>query len=124
MTRAARSILLFAVYMLGLGIWLLLSPNSLLHVFGVPEVQDVWIRVVGMLVLLLGFYYGCAARAELTEFFQWTVYARSSVLLFFAAFVATGLAPPVLLLFGVVDLAAAGWTQVSLSADRRASETL
>lgn len=118
MTKAARSILLFAAYLLGLGTWLLVAPNSMLQLFGMPDSQDVWIRVVGMLVVLLSFYYTAAAKAELTAFFQWTVYARSSVILFFAAFVVAGLAPVILLLFGVVDLAAAGWTQVSLKADR------
>jgi hypothetical protein len=120
MTKAARSIFLFAVYLLGLGIWLLLAPNSMLRLFGMPEAQDVWIRVVGMLVVILSFYYASAARAELAAFFQWTVYARASVILFFAAFVLLGLARPILLLFGLVDLAAAGWTQVALNSDREA----
>ena len=118
MTKAARSVLLFATYLLGLGVWLLVAPNSMLRLFGMPDSQDVWIRVVGMLVVLLGFYYSSAARAELTAFIQWTVYARASVILFLASFVVAGLAPAILLLIGVVDLAAAGWTQVSLKADR------
>ena len=73
-----------------------------------------------MLVLLIGFYYSMAARAEITRFLQWTVYARTSVLLFFTAFVLAGLAPPILLLFGVVDIIAATWTQLSLRADAKA----
>jgi len=120
MTKAARSVFLFAVYLFGLGVWLLLAPNSMLRLFGMPDVQDVWIRVVGMLVVLLGFYYSSAAKAGLIDFFQWTVYARASVIVFFAAFFLAGLAPSSLLLFGVVDLAAAGWTHVSLTADRAA----
>lgn len=122
MTKAAQSVLLFAVYLFGLGAWLLIAPNSMLGLFGLPDAQDVWIRVVGMLVVLLSFYYSSAARAELTAFLQWTVHARASVFLFFAVFVVTGLAPAVLLLFGVVDLVAAGWTQLSLNADRAGSE--
>jgi hypothetical protein len=118
MTKAARSVLLFAAYLLGLGVWILFAPNSMLRLFGMPDAQDVWIRVVGMLVVLLSFYYSSAAKAELSAFFQWTVYARASVIIFFAAFVLSGLAPAILLLFGVVDLAAAGWTQLSLNSDR------
>jgi hypothetical protein len=120
MSGAARSVFVFAVYLLGLGIWLLLAPNSMLRLFGMPEVQDVWIRVVGVLVIFLSGYYSAAARAELVAFFQWTVYARGSVIIFFGAFVLTGLAPATLLLFGVVDLFAAMWTQFSLRADRAA----
>lgn len=121
MSGAARSVLVFAAYLSALGVWLLLSPNSMLRLFGLPDARDVWIRVVGMLVLILSFYYGSAARRDLTEFFQWTVYARASVIVFFAAFALTGLAPAILLLFGVVDLLAAGWTQAALASDRAAS---
>ena len=59
--------------------------------------------VVGMLVLLLGYYYARAARRELTSFFRWTVHARSAVLLFFLAFVVLGFAPPILIVFGAID---------------------
>lgn len=119
MSKAATSIFAFAVYLLAMGTVLVLVPNTLMQVFGLPDVQDVWVRVVGMLAVLLGGYYLAAARSELTPFMQWTVYARSSVILFFAAFVLTGLAPMVLLLFGLVDLAAAIWTHLALKADAR-----
>jgi len=45
--------------------------------------------------------------------------ARSSVPLFFLAFVAAGLASPMLILFGVVDLAGALWTALALRRDAR-----
>jgi len=64
-----------------------------------------------------------AARAELTPFYGWTVYIRASVIVFFAAMVWMQLAPPMLLLFGLVDLQAAGWTATSLRADARLVES-
>ena len=121
MSRAAKSVLVFAVYLFALGAVLLLAPNTLLSLFGMPEVQDVWIRVVGVLVLLLGYYYSGAARAEFTPFLRWTVYARGSVMVFFSLFVLAGLAPRTLLLFGAIDLVAAIWTHRSLEADRAAT---
>ena len=69
---------------------------------------------VPMLVLILGYYYSTAARNNLTPFIRATVYGRFSVLLFFIAFVALGWAPAILILFGVIDAAAAVWTAVSL----------
>lgn len=39
------------------------------------------------------------------------------VLLFFIAFVIAGLAPPILILFGVIDFAAAMWTLLAIRAD-------
>ena len=44
---------------------------------------------------------------------------RASVIVFFLAFVLLASAPSQLLLFGVIDLGAAGWTWWTLAADRR-----
>ena len=81
----------------------MVTPAVTLRVF-------VWIRVVGMLVGCLAFYYLRASYAALDSFIVWTVPARLSVILFFGAFVAFGLAPAALILFGVVDALAAPWT--------------
>jgi hypothetical protein len=53
MSRAASSLFVFAVYLVGLGLGLLLVPNLLLRAFGAPPTSEVWIRVIGMLVLCL-----------------------------------------------------------------------
>ena len=116
MTRAAVSVLVFGFYLVALGVGLVMVPNPLLTLFGLPAISDVWIRVVGMLVLLLAYYYVQAARHGVTPFFSLTVHARSAVILFFAGFVALGLAKPMLLAFGLVDLAGAIWTWRALSA--------
>lgn len=110
MSYSARTVFGFGIYLVVLGITLLLAPNLLLGAFGVPATNEVWIRVVGVLVLILAFYYTQAARAELTGFLQWTVYARAAVFFFFLAFVVLGLAPPALVLFGTIDLLGAVWT--------------
>jgi hypothetical protein len=114
MSKAARSVFAFSIYLFGLGLVLVAVPNFLLALFGLPETHEVWIRVVGMLVLILGYYYCRAARGELTSFFRWTVHGRFAVLVFFLAFVALGWAPPILILFGVIDAIAATWTAQAL----------
>jgi hypothetical protein len=110
MSRGAMSVLVFSIYLYILGFILVVTPGTLITIFMFPEPDGLWIRIVGMLALILGFYYSHAARAEFRPFFTWTVIARSSVLLFFIAFVIADLAPPALILFGVVDFAAAMWT--------------
>jgi hypothetical protein len=110
MSKAAVSVFAFAIYLFVLGPVLVVVPNALLTVFGIPETGEVWIRVVGMLVVFLGLYYVVGARNELVPFMRATVYGRFGVLTFFIAFVALGLAPPILVLFGVIDAAGAVWT--------------
>jgi uncharacterized membrane protein len=114
MSNSARSVFVFGLYLVVLGIILLVAPNFLLGMFFLPSTNEVWIRVVGMLLLFLGFYYDQAARKEMTEFFQWTVYVRPTVIVFFAIFVLLGFASPPLILFGVVDLLGAIWTGLAL----------
>ncbi len=118
MRKSSRSLFVFSIYMFCLGSILLVAPNILLKLFFVPVTNEVWIRVVGMLVFLLGYYYFQVSRNEIKQFMQWTVYARASVLGFFIAFVLLGFAPPVLILFGVVDVAAALWTHLCLRSEK------
>jgi len=114
MSDPARTVYAFGWYILVLGTVLVVAPNLLLATFGLPPTEEVWIRVVGMLLLFLGGYYHLAARAEWTAFFRVSVWFRSLVILFFAAFVVLGLVPPALLGFAVVDLLAALWTASAL----------
>ena len=107
----------FGVYLCVLGLLLLLAPNLLLRVFGAPQTGEVWIRVNGMFVLCLSFFYVLAARDELTSFIRWTVWARVAVIFYFAAFVLLVSAPRALLLFGLIDLLAAVWTWLALKKD-------
>ena len=108
------SVFVFGLYLAVLGIVLLVAPNFLLGMFFMPSTAEVWIRVVGVLVLYMSFYYIQTARKGMTDFFKLTVYTRSSLIIFFAAFVLLGLASPPLILFGVVDLLGAIWTGLAL----------
>lgn len=118
MSKSARSVFVFGVYLTALGVILLVAPNFLLGMFFLPSATDVWIRVVGMLLMALGYYYTQAARKEMTDFFRWTMYLRSAVILFFIVFVLLGFADPPLVLFGVVDLLGAIWTGITLRSSK------
>jgi hypothetical protein len=120
MSKGARSVFVFGLYLVVLGIALLVAPNFLLGLFFLPGTTEVWVRVTGMLVLFLGFYYVQAARKELIDFFRWSMYPRSTVILFFAAFVLFGFARPPLILFGIVDLLGVIWTGLALRHSRTA----
>jgi len=115
-SKAAISVFVFSIYLFVLGLVLVAFPNALLSLFRIPETTEVWIRVVGMLVLIIGYYYTTAAQSDLTPFLRATVYGRFAVLGFFVAFALAGFAPPVLILFGVIDAVAATWTGYALRA--------
>ena len=117
MSQAAKSLFVFGIYLCGLGLILVLVPNLILQVFRVPPTNEVWIRVNGMFVLCLSFYYVQTARNELTSFIRWTVWARVVVIFFFAGFVLLASAPRAFLLFGLIDLLSAMWTWLALRRD-------
>ena len=114
MSKAGRSMLVFGVYLLALGLFLLIAPNVLLRLFGLPEVNDVWIRVVGMMLVLFAYYDIQAARKNVTDYFRWSVVARGSVIIFFGVFVILDWVKPILLIFGGIDLLGALWTYFAL----------
>jgi hypothetical protein len=117
MSQAAKSLFVFGIYLCGLGLILLLVPNLILQLFGIPPTNEVWIRINGMFVLCLSFYYIQAAQNELTRFIRWTIWARVAVIFYFAAFVIFVSAPKALLLFGLIDLLSASWTWFALKKD-------
>src|SRR5438876_9687428 len=104
MTPAARSILVYSIYVFGLGATLLLIPNVPLPIFGLPQATEVWIRVAGMTVLFLSIFYFLAARNEYREIFKVSVPIRFAVVVFFAAFAAAGFTPWNILLFTPFDV--------------------
>jgi hypothetical protein len=67
-----------------------------------------------LVVVILGYYCIVAARFELTHFFEASAYGRPAVIVCFAAFVLLGMAQPVLVLFGLIDLLGAIWTRLAL----------
>lgn len=116
MTPAARSIVYFGAYIVLTGLALLVAPNVLLSLFGLPATTEVWIRVLGCVVTALGAYYVVMGRAEVTAFFRATTWGRGWIFVTFLGLVATGLAQPPLVLFGLVDLLGAVWTWRALKA--------
>src|SRR6266704_3257789 len=104
MSGAARSILVYSIYVFGLGATLLLIPNVPLPIFGLPQATEVWIRVAGMTVLFLSIFYFIAARNDYRAIFVASVPIRFSVVVFFAAFAAAGFTQWNILLFTPFDV--------------------
>ena len=119
MSSAARSIFVFGLYLTVVGLGLILVPNTLLISLRLPPSAEIWPRVLGVVTLVLAYYYLQAARQELTAFFRWTVAARVVVFVIFATFVLLRLAPVPLVLLGAVDLAAAVWTARAMQSQPR-----
>lgn len=117
MSGAARSAYVFGIYLIVVGGMAMGAPNTLLALLRLEPTTDPWIRVAGVVVVAIGMLDVACARSNQVGFFRATVATRSFAALSFAAFVALGLAPPVLLLFGAIDAAGALWTFIALRGD-------
>ena len=122
MSKAARSVFVFGIYAEGLALVLIFAPNRLLDLFGMATTHEVWIRVLGVLVLNIGVYYLLAARFEFRPVILASIPVRFGLMLFFVAFVLLDYATPAILLFGGLDVLTAFWTVAAISADSRARD--
>jgi hypothetical protein len=118
MSRAARSVFVFGLYLIGTAGVLTTTPNVLLRLLAMAPATEPWIRVLGVVVGALGTYYIVAARAELDPFFRATVWVRALVLVAFSSLAAVGWAPVTLILFGVIDALGGFWTWMALRSHR------
>lgn len=117
MSKSAVSAKVFAVYLFFAGSLLATAPNLLLSTLHIPQTSEVWIRVLGVVAFMIGVYAWIAASHAFKPFLVASVYTRCVFFLACAAFAATGLANPMIMLFGVADLVGGIWTYLALRAD-------
>ncbi len=114
MSSAALSVFVFGIYLALAGVGFLFIPNIALPMFKFPKTNEPWVRIMGMLIAMIGFFYIIAALNELSPFFWATVVERFAVLICFILLVATKKAQPMLIAFGVIDAAGGIWTLLTM----------
>lgn len=117
MTQAARSIFIFSWYLLLTGPLLLVFADTFLVLAGMSTVAEYWLRIFGLIVIALGYYYRTAALNNYTEFFRASVHGRMLVFIGLVILALFGLVPVIVAVFGVVDAMAAFHTAHGLRAD-------
>ena len=120
MSHSARSIFFFGIYLVFLGFLLVFTPNLLLALVRIPATNEIWIRLMGMLLTFMGFFYIMAGWKNIRPFFSWTLVTRGSAVFFLSAFVLVKWISPVVFLFWLGDLAGALWTWFALQSEKEA----
>ena len=100
MKQSSVSMLVFAVYMSALCVAFLFFPVPFVRFFGFATPDQLWIRIFGVVLGILGFYYVMAVREEAFRFYYWTFLGRLALLPPFLVFALVGIAPSVLVAFG------------------------
>ncbi len=116
MNPADISIFTFGIYVIVVvGLGFVFIPNVVLPMFKLPKTNEVWIRILGFLAAIIGYYYINAALLGLTAFYWPTVWARFAVLVFLIILTILKQAKPTIIIFGVIDAAGAVWTLWALT---------
>jgi hypothetical protein len=118
---AALSLRVFGAYVMAMGALLLVAPNAPLTLAGLPPTDEVWIRVLGTVVIVIGWYYIVAGACELRPLYGATAVGRVGIFMAFVVLVLLGMAPKALAAFGAVDFAGAVWTWLTWRTERAGS---
>lgn len=102
------------IYVLITGLQLIFIPATLLGMFGFDPPSEIWIKVLGILVLALAILYYSINTSGNKEVVLSTVWFRIFVSAGFLFLVVTGQTKSSLLLFAGVDVATALWTWFEL----------
>lgn len=114
MKQSTLSMLVFAIYMAFLSIAFVLIPAPFVTFFGFATPDPLWIRIFGVVLGILAFYYAMAIREQAFRFYYWTSLGRLALLPAYAVFVLAGIAPWIALVFGAFESGCAIWTGIAL----------
>lgn len=104
----------FGAYAVLTGLVLIVDPSPIFKLIAMPLPADVWIKVVGVLAVVLGYYYWACGRAGDMVFFRASIVGRVGFFVLCGLLVLAYRAPAQLMLFGAVDLLGAMWTALAM----------
>jgi hypothetical protein len=111
-----RTLFYWSIYVFLVGASLAVFPDLILSTIGLPETGEVWIRVVGINLLLLSLLYYESSRSGSLGFYLATVLGRLFVAGAFVVLWLTG-EPWQLLIFAALELVGVTWTYSVLRAN-------
>jgi len=114
MNVATLSIFIWGIYVLLIGLLLVFIPSKTLALCGQENPKDHWVRVSGIIIISLGYFYLNAAQNEVYSFYQASIYARFAGLIGILGLTIFKMAKPRIIFFGIIDALGAIWTLLAL----------
>lgn len=114
MSRAALTLLIYSAGFGAAGIGLMLAPNLVLPLFGFPPTQEVWIHIIGLLMVSLASYDILAAQREIGPIIELSVPGRLFAGAVMIGTWALGMVGAGILFFAAVDIIGAIATMTAL----------
>lgn len=117
MTNVVTTIRAFAAYLFLTGLALLIYPQVIGGILGASADTAPWLRLLGVALWALAYYYFRAASSNNRDFFTWSVHVRVGQFVLFVILVTLGLITPLILFPSAFEFATAVWTWFSLKND-------
>jgi hypothetical protein len=114
MSKSAKSVFIYGIYLAFNGLMLLLAPNVLITSLGIEPTSEVWIRLAGILLMAISVYYYLAAKYELIVIMKATAFIRFTIIFFFTAFVLLDFVSQNIIGISVIDFLGGLWTTIML----------
>ena len=114
MNTATLSIYIWGVYVMVIALLLVFIPGKTLALFGHDNPKDHWIRIAGIFLISLGYFYINAAQNEVITFYHASILARLCGFVGFMGLTVFKLCKPKIILFGIIDVLGAMWTFLAL----------
>jgi len=111
---ASHTIFVFSFYPLGAGIFMFLLPSVPLELLGLPVEGTDWIRMLGIVTTLIGYYYFNNGRKGALQFARFTVHGRISMPFIFGTMVLAFDMNPLYVAFTAIDVLGGLWTWKAL----------
>lgn len=108
------SLVVQSVYVVLTGLQLIFVPNMLLGMFGFDATSEIWIKVLGIVVLSLSIVYYTVSKSGNDNVVRATMWSRLFVGVGFILLALTGQAKMALILFAGIDIVTAVWTWFEL----------
>jgi hypothetical protein len=108
------SLVVQSIYVILTGLQLIFVPNMLLSMFGFEPTSEIWIKVLGIVVLPLSAVYYAISKQGNAESVRATIISRGFVGIGFILLAVSGQAKLNLILFAGIDIATAVWTWFEL----------
>ena len=118
MNRTSKSIFIFGLYSLIMGIVLLFLSDMVLPLFDLPVFGEPWLNLLGFVLICSSYYYIRSGLSGNLQFALYTIHTRFFAPLVVAFLIATGKADWHFLSFGIVDFLGGLWTWLELKKNK------
>lgn len=119
MNRVDKSIFIFGLYSLFMGIVLLFIPNFILPLVGIPTTNEAWIYLLGFVLICSSYYYLRSSLKSNHVFAEYTIQTRFLAPLVVCFLIITGKANWHFLAFGIIDGLGGLWTWMELKNENK-----